>query len=276
MRSIPQHIQDIIDQQVITLCTCWKVKLRSGQELGYTSHNTDLVIDDLTYESTSGLTPTAVSASLGAQPSVADMQGAARYDEKMLEDLVNGTYDHAEVEVFLVDPTAPNNGKVVLQKGQIAGISVDGARFTVELKGLVDALANTTVVEVASPTCRAKLGDERCKVDLASYAVSGTITSVESQTAFYDTSNNQPDGWFNQGKLVLQGGEECEINTWSQSEHKITLFLPPRTTLQQGMSYTAYAGCDKRLATCRDKFSNAINFRGEPYLPGRDRALRYA
>ena len=34
-------------------------------------------------------------------------------------------------------------------------------------------------------------------------------------------------------------------------------------------------GCDKQLATCRDRFANAINFRGEAHLPGNDLLTRY-
>ena len=34
-------------------------------------------------------------------------------------------------------------------------------------------------------------------------------------------------------------------------------------------------GCDKSLATCAARFGNAINFRGEPYLPGIDLLTRY-
>jgi hypothetical protein len=34
-------------------------------------------------------------------------------------------------------------------------------------------------------------------------------------------------------------------------------------------------GCDKAFTTCRLRFSNSENFRGEPYLPGMDLLTRY-
>jgi hypothetical protein len=34
-------------------------------------------------------------------------------------------------------------------------------------------------------------------------------------------------------------------------------------------------GCDRTIATCRLRFNNAANFRGEPYLPGNDLLTRY-
>jgi hypothetical protein len=33
---------------------------------------------------------------------------------------------------------------------------------------------------------------------------------------------------------------------------------------------------DKRLATCRDRFANAINFQGFPHMPGNDTVMRPA
>ena len=35
-------------------------------------------------------------------------------------------------------------------------------------------------------------------------------------------------------------------------------------------------GCDRTLATCATRFGNALNFRGEPFLPGNDLIARYA
>ncbi|HKR91916.1 phage BR0599 family protein, partial [Novosphingobium sp.] len=33
--------------------------------------------------------------------------------------------------------------------------------------------------------------------------------------------------------------------------------------------------CDHTLNTCAARFSNAANFRGEPFLPGNDLLVRY-
>ncbi len=37
-----------------------------------------------------------------------------------------------------------------------------------------------------------------------------------------------------------------------------------------GDAFTVTAGCDKRFATCRDRFANTVNFRGFPHIPGND------
>jgi uncharacterized phage protein (TIGR02218 family) len=35
------------------------------------------------------------------------------------------------------------------------------------------------------------------------------------------------------------------------------------------------AGCDRRFASCKAKFANAVNFRGFPHIPGSDYVLRH-
>ena len=55
-----------------------------------------------------------------------------------------------------------------------------------------------------------------------------------------------------------------------------SLSLPMPYTVQVGDGVTAIAGCDKTSETCKDKFSNLINFRGFPTIPGMDQLFETA
>jgi len=50
----------------------------------------------------------------------------------------------------------------------------------------------------------------------------------------------------------------------------LTLHLPFPYPIAVGDQAMLEAGCDRLLATCRDKFANVGNYRGEPYIPGFD------
>jgi len=50
--------------------------------------------------------------------------------------------------------------------------------------------------------------------------------------------------------------------------------LPP-ATVETGCVVELREGCDKRFDTCVSRFANAVNFRGEPHLPGNDLLTRY-
>ena len=58
-------------------------------------------------------------------------------------------------------------------------------------------------------------------------------------------------------------------------ESSIVLRDLPPVAIAAGTRFRLTEGCDKRFATCRGRFSNSINFRGEPHLPGNDLLTRY-
>ena len=43
----------------------------------------------------------------------------------------------------------------------------------------------------------------------------------------------------------------------------------------RGVRVQLREGCDHTIATCSARFGNAVNFRGEPFLPGNDLLARY-
>ncbi len=56
----------------------------------------------------------------------------------------------------------------------------------------------------------------------------------------------------------------------------LDLWEPMPAPIVTGDAFQVVAGCDKSLASCRDKFANVVNFRGFPDLPGNDYAVAYA
>ncbi len=51
---------------------------------------------------------------------------------------------------------------------------------------------------------------------------------------------------------------------------RIELWQQMPEPIAAGDTFTVTAGCDKRFATCRDRFDNTVNFRGFPHIPGND------
>lgn len=82
------------------------------------------------------------------------------------------------------------------------------------------------------------------------------------------------------GGLVTWGtgnnaGLKGEVKTVEIPSSIVTLLLPPSGPIQVGDTLTLTAGCDKARRTCISKFSNIVRFRGEPFVPGLDTALRF-
>lgn len=92
-----------------------------------------------------------------------------------------------------------------------------------------------------------------------------------------------PDDWFNGGLCHFQTGNNAglteEVDDFVADdgvtiEQEVRLFVPMPFEVQVGNRGFVTPGCDKALFTCRDKFDNVDNFRGEPYVPGNDALLR--
>lgn len=109
------------------------------------------------------------------------------------------------------------------------------------------------------------------------YMSIGKVESVTNNAKFICTALTEApyaDDYFNYGKLVFKSGLNdelhMEVKDFNGTTGEFTLFLPMAFEISVGDSFQVFAGCDKRLTTCKNKFSNHINYQGFPYIPGSD------
>lgn len=109
------------------------------------------------------------------------------------------------------------------------------------------------------------------------------ITATDSQnftaTMTHDSVGAPVDGYFNYGKLKFVNGLNdnlhMEVKNYIHATGTFELFLPMPFQIEVGDQFQVFAGCDKRLVTCKDSFDNIINFQGFPYIPGQDQISRF-
>ena len=132
------------------------------------------------------------------------------------------------------------------------------------------------VVEATSPDCRATLGDKRCRVDMAGRTIHARVLVANNATLTLSTS--YPDQVFARGELRWLDGDNAGLMAAIivHSGNTVTLSEPPYHPVKIGTRVTLTHGCDRQFATCKNRFANALNFRGEPHLPGNDLLTRYA
>ena len=90
--------------------------------------------------------------------------------------------------------------------------------------------------------------------------------------ALVQADPDYPDGWFDSGIVAWESGANIglsgEIKTYTVDGFGLIFTMPD--DIATGNTCALIAGCDKTLETCRDRYGNTINFRGEPYIPSRD------
>jgi len=85
-------------------------------------------------------------------------------------------------------------------------------------------------------------------------------------------------GYFAYGKITMTSGASdglsMEVKAFDTGTITLQLELP--LGVAAGDTYTMHAGCGKRWAEdCFTRFDNAINFRGEPFVPGNDKLIQF-
>lgn len=274
MKHISAGMGAHLAQEVTTLATCWKLTRSDGVVMGFTDHDAPLSVDGLQYAAESGFTPTAVAATASLSVDNLDVEGMLDAQAITEADIMAGRYDFAEIEVFQVNAREPQTGRIFLRRGWLGEISLQNGRFVAEVRGLTQKLSQP-IGQLYAPACRAELGDNRCNVAIAGFTHSGTIETVDSRSLFADSSRSEEKGYFAAGKITFTSGENAGIamEIKAFADGVFTLALPMPYPVAAGDSYSVQAGCDKNFATCAQRFDNAVNFRGEPHVPGMDRML---
>jgi uncharacterized phage protein (TIGR02218 family) len=261
--------------QALTIATCWKIVRPDGQVFTFTDHDRDLIVGGETYDAGSGFTRSAdASDSSMSSPNV-EIVGFV--DALHADELRNGLWDYSAVSLFLVNWASPDDGEIKMRRGTLGEFTMDDTgEFKVELRGISELLSSK-IGELYSTECRAQLGDSRCKVDLTPFTVTGTVLSGSTQHVIV-AAVGQPAGWWDQGVVEMTSGPNTgtlrEVLSWDGSNH-LTLFLPMPHPVSPGETFKVQPGCDRQLRTCKNKFNNVLNFRGEPFLPGMDALLDY-
>jgi len=266
------------------LAQCWRIERTDGVVLGFTSHDRPLVIEGLAYQPANAFSASQIASAADMSVGDVELLGALDAEAITAEDLLAGVYDHAAVELFVIDWSAPDLPRTIVRRGRIGTVSRMGGSFRAELRGLAQAIQQP-VIDSYSPECRVDLYSPQCGVSRAAHAASAVVTAltdgslgaVSDNRVFEASGLGKPDGWADYGELVwtsgANAGRRCEVR--SQVGGRIELWEPMGRDIAPGDGFTLYAGCDKALATCRDRFANVLNFRGEPHVPGQDAMLRY-
>jgi uncharacterized phage protein (TIGR02218 family) len=283
MKTLPASVASALASGATTFARCWTVTRRDGVALGFTDHDRALVVAGVTHLPAAGFTASEITASLGLSVDTSDVTGALVSPIITEADIVAGLYDDATVETRLVDWSTPTS-HVLLEAGSIGEITREGAYFKAEVRAVTHRLDQERG-RVYGVTCDADLGDARCGVNLAAAgrADTGSVAAATSDRSFRVLGvSNVTFGHLARGILTWTSGANAGRKADIRQDgtdggyRALALWEAPPTPISAGDAFHVVVGCDKRFATCRDRFANAVNFRGFPHVPGNDAVLRVA
>lgn len=269
-----------INQEVLTLATCWLIILRDGRRLGFTDLDRDLVIAGQTYRPEGGF---RVEANKNTADLSSSKQNLTSYfDSELINpiDLIGGEYDGAQIWIFTVNWMAlPTTLDAPYQycpriRGNFGEISTDGQSFTAQMVGRLDQY-NDSIASLTSRFCGYEFGDSGCKKNKDDYRLWVQITQIiDRRTFVIDNLAPAIADYYGEGELMFWQGQNhlaaYQINNYL-ANRTVILYEPVRRPFVVGDWVTVIAGCRKRFEQdCKAKFDNVLNFGGEPHIPGWD------
>ena len=282
MKTLPEGLTDHLESGATTLCWCWRLTRRDGVQLGFTDHDRTLEFDATQFEAEAGFEAGEINESIGLSVDNLDVGGGITSERLAEQDLSDGLYDDAKVEIYRVNWQAPDE-RVLMRAGSLGEVKRSGKAFAAEIRGLSHYLQQPKG-RLYQFACDTDLGSTACGIDLTlpAYRATAIVDAVSSERTFRVTMSGTYDaGWFTRGLATMIGGDAAgfaaEVRAHNENTYGIWLSLwsAPVTAISVGDTLVVTAGCDKQFETCRDRFANAVNFRGFPNIPGNDFVSSY-
>lgn len=251
--------------------TCWKIEREDGAIFRFTNHDTALELDGNTYTPAGGFNASARQGRAHLEPSNLDFVGMISAGAITEDDLRGGLYRNAKITEYLVDWRYPWLGKFITNTYWVEELQFTGEHWEARVKGLGRYL-EPKVGRVYSRTCQHTLGDASCDVDLGPLTANGTVGTVITARRIFQSDLGQANGYFDYGLLTWTSGDNdgltTEVYSFLNANGLIRLTLEAPFDIDAADTFDVIHGCDKRASTCKDTFSNLVNFGGFPFIPG--------
>lgn len=271
MLNIPIRMIETYQSEVMTLSYLWKCTRMDGQVFGFTDADVDITFDGVLYKSSSAITPSATATQ--SSLAVNNLEVKAILDDETIteSDLMAGLWNNAQIFLYQCDYRDITKGVVICASGQISDITINKTYFSTELRSL-SQLAQNNVGTTYTTACTAILGDSKCRVNLEPFTVTGTIQDDTYRDRITDSSRTEEENWFQNGVITITSGlnQGYKQEVKSNKDGVIYFQLPFPHNFEIGDTYTVYAGCNKTMNHCHNKFNNRLNHRGFPFVPSLD------
>lgn len=255
--------------------TFWRVARRDGVTLGFTTHDRDLWFDGVSHKATPGMVPSAIRRSAGFEADSAEVQGALSHESISAADLAAGRFDGAAVVIGVVDWATLEN--TPLYRGAIGEVAEEAGTFTATLHSRKAELQRDPVPRT-SPSCRAAFCGPGCTLSAARFSHDAVLSGFSAAGNAATFTCDAAPALFVGGLLRWLDGPYAGITmgiVGVNSSGALVIDTPLDSAPPAGSHAILRKGCDRTIETCASRFGNAINFQGEPYLPGNDLVTRY-
>lgn len=160
-------------------------------------------------------------------------------------------------------------GILTVFAGRAAEVDVTDLKVIVTINDYRELLGIKMPKDVYQAGCRHTLYDVGCTLSAAAFS-RATMAIGGTSRAVLKSNVAAPPGsaTYTLGKIKmtsgLNSGFSRTVSQWTPGSFSLLNPLP--FEVLPGDTFTAYAGCDRAMATCT-LFANLLNYGGEPFIP---------
>ena len=292
MRSIPAQLLADLQSDATSLAFVWTITMADGRMIRGTEHDQDITIPstgDSPADPNAGTYYAVANVTLGdvvsntdmsvdnldvsgaLAPKLGDSSGLATVLDVSVDDIESGLLDQAPVTVLVCNWRAPSHGYFEVKGGFLGAINHDSdGKYTTEVRGLTQLLAQT-IIRTFSVSCNVvKFGDVRCGFDVPAAAITGSVAADTSGNRIQfavDLNPGSPvsDFSYRGGNLTFTSGANTgftrEVKVDPNENGGIAQFWEPfPETVQGGDEFELEPGCDRQPPTCKlyGRFARAV------------------
>lgn len=255
------------------VATFWRIFRMDGVALAFTSHDRNLWFGGIMHSAAPGMVPSSIRRTADLSADSAEVQGALTHASISSADLGAGRFDNARIVMGLVDWESLEHA--ILYGGTVGRVTEEGAAFTAELAS-AKAVLDIDPIPRTSPGCRAAFCGPGCTLSSAGFTRLGEVQSSSEAGGPVDFGfANHADYRFGHVRWLDGPLAGLTSQVLAADVTGLTLDHSSADPIPVGTRAELREGCDHTLATCSGRFGNAINFQGEPFLPGNDLLARY-
>ena len=297
MKTIPPALRALLSTRVFNKHRLYQFSLVNGGSLLYTSADVDILWGGnryasgngggLLFDTTNNRAKAHWKVGVEVDTLVFDIlpgPNALVNGQPFFRAVVQGVFDGAELTVSNAywppqayqSPVVPT-GAVVVFVGRVA--EIDGGRSvaTVTVNSHLELLNQNMPRNLYQSGCLNTLFDSACTLNMASYAVTGTVAEGSTGSSLV-ASLPQPGGYFDLGRVVFTSGANAgvarSVRSYTQgSPGTLAMRSPFPVAPAVGDTFTAYPGCHKTTGDCAGRYGNRANFRGFPFIPSSSTAV---
>lgn len=279
----PELIAYLNSGQQFLMADLFTFTLVGGGIARYTSASVDVVVGGNTHLANDAIISRGRTRTvIGVEVDTLDLTVAAQTPHTLggvpwLTAARNGALDGATVRLqrlFMPTWGDVSLGTVLLFEGRIASLEVGRTEARLHVNSRLEVLNIQMPRNLYQPGCLNTLFDASCTLVKASNGTSAVVTSASSKTTI-NCGLAQAAGFFDLGTITFTSGINNGVSRSVKSYAPGVIYLIAPLLIAPSVSdtFTAYAGCDKKQATCSGKFSNLVNFRGFPFIPAPESVL---